>query len=129
MMAQEFVFDSEEDIVRDNDHVVRLPASIKTPGELFEAYYAQLELPGYFGDNWNALSDCLRDLSWLPQRRAVILHKDVPSLSETDLREYLDVLRQCIGDWQPDEDHELVVVFPADCRDTVMKLLKDSFSG
>lgn len=32
-----------------------------------------LELPDWFGRNWDALADCLRDLSWLPVARGRLL--------------------------------------------------------
>ncbi|WP_255954315.1 barstar family protein [Streptomyces odontomachi] len=32
-----------------------------------------LELPDWFGHNWDALADCLRDLSWLPVARGRLL--------------------------------------------------------
>jgi RNAse (barnase) inhibitor barstar len=33
---------------------------------LFAQFAAALEFPDWFGHNWDALVDCLRDLSWLP---------------------------------------------------------------
>ncbi|HEX5503934.1 MAG TPA: barstar family protein [Thermomicrobiales bacterium] len=33
-----------------------------------------LALPGYFGRNWDALEECLRDLSWAPAPGYVILY-------------------------------------------------------
>lgn len=34
--------------------------------ELLERIAAALHFPGWFGHNWDALADCLTDLSWLP---------------------------------------------------------------
>ncbi|MFD9036316.1 barstar family protein [Streptomyces sp. NPDC059567] len=38
---------------------------------VFQEFYEGLRLPDYFGWNWDALSDCLRDLTWLPADRYV----------------------------------------------------------
>lgn len=42
-------------------------ASISTKRGLFEALQAALQFPDYFGFNWDAVNECLRDLnSWIP---------------------------------------------------------------
>ncbi|MGW2564180.1 barstar family protein [Streptomyces sp. NPDC001514] len=40
---------------------------------VFQQFYAGLRLPDYFGWNWDALSDCLRDLEWLPADHYVLI--------------------------------------------------------
>ncbi|WP_309144494.1 barstar family protein [Streptomyces sp. BR123] len=40
---------------------------------VFLQFYDALRLPDWFGWNWNALSDCLRDLHWLPADRHVLV--------------------------------------------------------
>jgi RNAse (barnase) inhibitor barstar len=43
--------------------------------EILEQFATALRFPAYFGWNWNALFDCLRDLSWHPaDRYLVIVH-------------------------------------------------------
>lgn len=39
---------------------------------LFDEVSAALQFPHYFGENWDALDECLSDLSWLPASRYVI---------------------------------------------------------
>lgn len=119
-----FIFGSSPGIPDRDDLVMRVPVTISDFSHLLAAYRGQLELPGYVGHNWNALSECLRDLSWVKQRRVVILHDELPRLSAIDLTEYLDVLRECVLDWKPGEEHELIVLFPVHCRDGVLAFLK-----
>lgn len=40
---------------------------------LFERLAAALEFPAWFGHNWDALADCLGDLSWRPADGYLIL--------------------------------------------------------
>lgn len=48
-------------------YVARLDGrQMHDPDAVFHEFYDELRLPDYFGWNWDALSDCLRDLKWLP---------------------------------------------------------------
>lgn len=38
---------------------------------LFDAFFSELNFP-FFGSNWDALLDCLRDLSWIEGDRLVV---------------------------------------------------------
>lgn len=41
--------------------------------ELLDAIANALDFPAWFGHNWDALSDCLADLDWLPAAGHVLL--------------------------------------------------------
>ncbi|WEO94958.1 barstar family protein [Streptomyces sp. FXJ1.172] len=58
---------------------------------VFTQFYEALRLPDYFGWNWNALRDCLRDLHWITATRFLVVIDDaVAVLSEApDEREIL----------------------------------------
>jgi RNAse (barnase) inhibitor barstar len=40
---------------------------------VFDQFSAALEFPSWFGRNWDAFADCLKDLSWLPAPGYVVL--------------------------------------------------------
>lgn len=108
-----FLFDSLlANMDEESDFIARIPPGIKSREKLFGALRHQLRLPDYFGENWDALSDCLRDLSWIKARRVIVAHEDLPPLDSASLFSYLDVLADAVQDWKPDENHELVVIFP-----------------
>ena len=118
-MSVPFRFGNTADFRSDSDKVVTIPSSIVDRDALFSAYVKRLGLPDYFGGNWDAFSECLRDLSWVGEKRVVIVHEDVPQMEASVLSIYVDVLRECVLDWEPDEEHELVVVFPKGTVDLV----------
>lgn len=51
---------------------------------LFRRIVAALPLPADFGDNWDALADCLRDFAWLPAWGHVLLFAHAAELREHD---------------------------------------------
>lgn len=89
----------------------RIDPETSLADELLRSLYYILWFPGYFGFNWDALYDCLRDLSWIPCKKVVLVHESLPKLNDEDLRVYLEVLRDSVLDWHPGEDHVLEVNF------------------
>jgi len=96
--------------------VVQIPAGLTSADALLQILFERARLPGYFGFNWDALSDCLRDLHWVACRQVVLWHADVPRLSREELRTYFDVLAECVASWAPGDAHSLKVVFPSAAR-------------
>lgn len=118
-----FVFYEPVDTFGDG-MIARVQAGITSVDELYDVLTEALHLPGYFGRNWDALADVLRDLSWLAPRQIAIIHADLPDVPAEELRVYLDVLRMAVDDWvQRPGDHVLVVAFPEAEQLAIRRLL------
>lgn len=120
------------DATRDCDRdglVARVPAGTRGKRELLHRLAKQLHFPRYFGCNWDALEECLRDLSWLQERRIVILHEALPLRDPAQRRIYMHVLRDAIAAWRPGDAHELIAVFPASSRAWATAILEDQSAG
>lgn len=57
---------------------------IKTPHNLMQRMQEAFELPTYFSGGLDSLNDCMRDLSWLPQRE---IHISFCGLSDLKQRQ------------------------------------------
>lgn len=88
-----------------------MPTHVANKAELLKALNERLNLPDYFGFNWDALFECLRDFNWVKERLVVVVHRDLPALSENDLKIYLSLLSDASFDWKPGDEHQLEVVF------------------
>ncbi|MFV8752352.1 barstar family protein [Nannocystaceae bacterium ST9] len=120
MSETPFLFvDDVERFAEPGAHVARLRVGIVGKAELLRVLHEVLEFPDYFGFNWDALADCLRDFEGIEAHTVVLVHSELPRLSPSELHIYLDVLAEGIAIWQPHEDHEFRVVFPTACRDEV----------
>ena len=95
--------------------VVRIPAKARGKEKLLSVLAAKLRFPTYFGHNWDALDECLRDLSWLAdQPRVVIVHEAFPFSSAGDaLAIYQGILADAVAvHHQRGTSPLLEVVFP-----------------
>jgi hypothetical protein len=101
-------------------HELVLPAQLRSKAELLDRLASGLRFPSYFGHNWDALEECLGDLSWLKAERIVLRHADVPPLgSESERRVYLRIL-----EWAARESKKLIIFFPSSCREEVIEVLE-----
>ena len=107
------------------DLVGTIPAEIRTDKDLVRALAKELRFPDYFGENWNAVYDCLCDFHWTSAFRIVLIHRNLPDIGKEALKLYLDTLADAVRDWKPGEAHELVVVFPK----TVEREVEEILSG
>jgi len=119
-VSEAFEFDEGElELDPRSDRVVQIPQGIRERIRLFDVLRRKLPLPDYFGENWDALEECLKDLSWIDERRVVLIHQELPHLGDRDLATYLEVLAAGVEGWKPGDEHELVVVFPDSDRETI----------
>jgi hypothetical protein len=61
-----------------------------------------MDFPTSFGRNWDALSDSLRDLSWIPGQGYALLFEgagDLRAADEGDFDTLLDILDDAVQDW------------------------------
>lgn len=97
----------------DYDRVVVLPAGLSNQAALLRELAYRLEFPAHFGLNLDALSDCLRDLSWLPAGNLHLIHEDLPMADDWEAAEaYVDVLLDAQESWRGEGSRRFTPVFP-----------------
>lgn len=75
----------------------------RNSARLFDEFAAALQFPHYFGENWDALDECLADFEWLPGDAYVLFFIDSHRLLEQErddiLGSLLDVLENAAREW------------------------------
>jgi RNAse (barnase) inhibitor barstar len=124
-MSESPFFFGNEIQPRTGDLCVTIPLHISSKEVLFEALGGQLKLPEYFGENWDAFEECIRDLSWLPVSRVILEHADIPLIRDVaNARVYLAILNDAVRAMSKSGNRELVVVFPEATRQQIEWLLQ-----
>jgi hypothetical protein len=74
-----------------------------TTAALFDEFAAALQLPYYFGENWDAFDECLVDLEWLPADALVVLIDRAARLLEKEPAEewqtFVRILERAGREW------------------------------
>lgn len=116
-----FIF-TDSPIAKADTMLVVIPKGIPSLNVLFDILKKSLSLPEYFGENLDALSDCLTDLHWVDQRCVLMVHEGQTFYDERLFGTYLSVLGECVEDWQRDPEPRLYVAFPLNMSDKIRSL-------
>jgi hypothetical protein len=107
--------------------VAEVRGGVATKEALLDELYKALLFPEYFGDNWDAFEECIRDLSWLPAGSVVVKHADLPLPDDVaNLKTYLSVMSDAVRKWSDSRERELLVVFPSESRERIDWLLRSA---
>jgi hypothetical protein len=124
MSEPPFTF-GEEGALCDVAMCATIPVGVRSKQPLLAALACQLNFPDYFGHNWDAFEECVRDLSWLPAGRVMLKHADLPLINDLkNARIYLTILARAVGAKKSDD--RLWVGFPIDLRDQISWLLRSA---
>src|SRR4051794_7659631 len=92
---------------------VMVPEAVAVPEALFDVLAKGLRFPWYFGYNWDALWDCIQDLSWLGPGAVQIQHCDIPLVGDARAAAaYLGILNDSVNSWRTRGGHDLAAIFP-----------------
>lgn len=70
----------------------------KNVKSLFDEFSASLQFPYYFGENWNAFSDCITDLDWLECEICVVVVFDAEQILIGESLEIFDLFIKILED-------------------------------
>ncbi len=118
--ASRFVYSRE---AQRSGKVVHLGSGILTKGTLLALLSRELSFPGYFGANWDALVDCLSDLSWLGVDSVSLVHDSLPALPTEELKTYLECLQDVLSRRGPGDVPSLHLVFNERDFERIQELL------
>jgi hypothetical protein len=96
--------------------VVHIPAKARGKEKVLGVLARGLRFPSYFGWNWDALDECLRDLSWLGEvKKITIVHDGLPFSPRAEhFTLYRELLADAVASLQSAaEPRELKIVFPS----------------
>ncbi len=84
----------------------------RTGHALLDECAAALQFPPYFGDNWDALHDCLTDLAWLRADVVVLCFTEASQLlihaTEEDRQRLVLVLHEAVKHWSKTKPFHVV---------------------
>ena len=72
---------------------------------LFDNIFGNCEFPGYFGFNWDALRDCLRDYSFAPAKGYIFIIMNLDNVKRNLHQDYgtlLEIFTDACMSWKDD---------------------------
>lgn len=94
-----FIISEKQEIPLSDNCLYTTFSGINNRDGLFDALSSGLRFPDYFGRNWDALSECIRDLEWIEEDTVIVYHDNLSDMSEQDFDMYVSVLVDTMYSW------------------------------
>ncbi|MEO5692961.1 MAG: barstar family protein [Usitatibacter sp.] len=88
--------------------------NINRKEQLMNAAATALHFPKHFGNNWDALEECLTDLEWVEADGYVIYYDHIDGLLETHPDQFetlVEILRDSVASWKEDGEPMVVLLY------------------
>ena len=101
---------------------------VDSKNQLMKEIAKVLKFPSYFGENWDALHECLRDFNWVMEKKIILSHDQIPKLTVPDKRIYFEILVDSMEFWKHESEHQFKVIFPISDRWEILKIYPPAVS-
>jgi uncharacterized membrane protein len=102
---------------RPDTFVALMPKGVVDKADLLDQVAAALKFPDSLGRSWDALDEGLGRLDWIPEKRVILFHPELPlARHPQDRKTYVSCLSDAVAEWKSRPAKELVVVFPPSSR-------------
>lgn len=85
-------------------------STIKTKNQFLRKMQEFFEFPAYFGGGFDALNDCMRDLSWFCQDNLIIEFYHLERIDNVQLREFIQDCLVCYQEYWQTFNHKNVSI-------------------
>lgn len=92
--------DEIRDAAKDSGLLLVTVQAGKDKAELLQGIARALRFPDWFGHNWDALNDCLGDLSWNEASGHVVIFEQWEQLGSEVRDTLIDILAAVAGNWR-----------------------------
>jgi RNAse (barnase) inhibitor barstar len=99
--------------------------NINRKEQLMNAVATALHFPKHFGNNWDALEECLTDLEWVEADGYLIYYDHIDGLLDTHPDQFetlVEILRDSVAQWKEDGEPMVVLLSGAKAPKGVAKL-------
>lgn len=86
---------------------------IKSKADLLRQMSQVMKFPDYFGNNWDALEECLSDLSWITAKGFVIKFVNADNfiaICPSDFRVFVQIIESVSKSWSIEETDFILIV-------------------
>jgi RNAse (barnase) inhibitor barstar len=104
------------------EYLVPISDEIESKKDLLNIFARNLKFPEYFGENWDAFEECITDLNWLRPGTVGIVHENIPRISPSDLKTYLEILGRAVESRNESTKTRIIVLFPEELRSGILDL-------
>jgi hypothetical protein len=121
-MMNEFVFVNDINEYRCHNAHVAVIGSVHTKEQLLNQIAEKCSFPDYFGHNWDALDECLKDFHWIAVDEIILYHRALPDLPRKELLIYLDILASAVTESQNYPVLKFTVIFGTSEKKAIEKM-------